>query len=195
METEGQLAPATRAEARRAYAELAPAARTVTRATVRALGLDREEYDDRGADAAAAARDALFGSLLEVRVGTREEFEAWRAEFDGRVRILGSENVPNAVWHVVPFGHPGDLPDGPPEGGDGPDGDGSEADLDADPEPLAVVATFQDERAAAVATLRRTVFGRVYREVIHADPVETGAHSAVPPEEAADTPGDTEGEP
>jgi hypothetical protein len=184
METEGQLAPATRAEARRAYAELAPAARTVTRATVRALGLDREEYDDRGADAAAAARDALFGSLLEVRVGTREEFEAWREGFDGQVQRLGSENVPNAVWHVVPFGLPGDLPDGPP---DGADGEGMETDPDAEPEPLAVVATFQDEREAAVSTLRRTVFGRVYREVIHADPVETGAHTAVPPEEETDT--------
>jgi hypothetical protein len=50
-------------------------------------------------------------------------------------------------------------------------------------EPVAVAATFQDEPEAAKATLRRTVFARVYHDIIHADPVETGAHSAEPPED------------
>jgi hypothetical protein len=168
MHAEGQLAPASAAEARRQYAELAGAARTVTRETAKAMGFDREEYDERvDDDVRATARDALFASLLRVRVGDREAFERWRAGFDGDVHVMGSGEVDNVTWHVVPFGH-----DGPPT---------READDDG-VTPVAVAATFQDEPEAAVATLRRAVFGRIYRDVIHADPVETGAHTAEPPE-------------
>jgi hypothetical protein len=172
MKTEGLLAPASTAEARHSYADLAGAARTVTRETAKAIGFDREEYAERVTDdMRSTARDALFASLLEVRVGDRDEFEAWRTDFDGDVRVMGSDDVPNVAWHVVPFGA-----DGPP----------TRAAGDEDVTPVAVAATFQDEPEAATATLRRTVFGRVYRDVIHADPVETGAHSAVPPEEDED---------
>jgi len=119
----------------------------------------------------------LFASLLEVRVGDHEEFETWCADFDGDVRVMGSNDVPNVAWHVVPFGA-----DGPP----------TRAAGDEAVTPVAVAATFQDEPAAAMATLRRTVFGRVYRDVIHADPVQTGAHAAGPPEDDEDDDG-TEG--
>jgi hypothetical protein len=177
MHTEGLLAPESAAAARHTYADLAGAARTVTRETAKAIGFDREEYAERVTDdVRSTARDALFASLLEVRVGDRDEFEAWRADFDGDVRVLGSDDVPNVAWHVVPFGA-----DGPP----------TRAAGDEDVTPVAVAATFQDEPEAATATLRRTVFGRVYRDAIHADPVETGAHSSVPPEEEEDD-GDSE---
>lgn len=178
MHTEGQLAPDSAAEARRSYAELAGAARTVTRETAKAMGFDREEYADRVTDdVRGAARDALFASLLEVQVGDRDEFEAWREEFDGDIRVMGSNDVENVAWHVVPFGA-----DGPP----------TRAADDENATAVAVAATFQDEPAAAAATLRRTVFGRIYRDVIHADPVETGAYTAVPPED--DEEEETEGD-
>ncbi|WP_276259396.1 DUF5809 family protein [Haloglomus litoreum] len=187
MKTEGLLAPESAAEARGSYADLAGAARTVTRETAKAMGFDREEYAERVTDdVRSTARDALFASLLEVRVGDREEFEAWRDDFDGDVRVMGSDEVPNVAWHVVPFGA-----DGPPtraagdSGGRSPPGSRTQSG-DEDVTPVAVAATFQDEPEAATATLRRTVFGRVYRDAIHADPVETGAHSSVPPEEDED---------
>lgn len=173
MHAEGQLAPESTAEARQQYAELAGAARTVTRETAKAMGFDREEYDERvTGDVHSTARDALFASLLQVRVGDREAFEAWRADFDGDCRVMGNDDVPNVTWHVVPFGA-----DGPPDRAAGDDG----------VTPVAVAATFQDEPAAATATLRRMVFGRVYQDVIHADPVATGAHSTEPPEDEDDT--------
>ena len=178
MHTEGLLAPASAAAARRSYADLAGPARTVTRETAKAMDFDREEYDERVTDdVRATARDALFASLLEVRVGDREAFEDWRADFDGDVRVMGSDEVPNVAWHVVPFDA-----EGPP----------TRAAEDEDVTPVAVAATFQNEPAAAMATLRRTVFARVYRHVVHADPVETGAHSSIPPEESEDEAGEDE---
>lgn len=187
MKTEGLLAPESTAEARHSYADLTGAARTVTQETAKAMGFDREEYAERVTDdVRSTARDALFASLLEVRVGDRDEFEAWRTDFDGDVRVMGSDDVPNVAWHVVPFGA-----DGPPtrtaddSGGRSPPGSRTQSG-DEDVTPVAVAATFQDEPEAATATLRRTVFGRVYRDAIHADPVETGAHSSVPPEEDED---------
>jgi hypothetical protein len=180
MHAEGLLAPESTAEARRQYAALAGAARTVTRETAKAMGFDRDEYDDRVTDdVRSTARDALFASLLRVRVGDRTAFEAWRADFDGDLRVMGNEDVPNVAWHVVPFGA-----DGPPDRG---------AD-DDEVTPVAVAATFQDEPEAAAATLRRTVFGRVYRDAIHADPVETGAHSSVPPEDDDEADDESDGE-
>ena len=201
MYTEGQFAPASAAEARRRYAELGGAAGTVVRAATKAMGFDREEYEERVTnDVRATARDALFASLLEVRVGDREAFEAWREAFDGDCRVMGSEEVPNVVWHVVPFGATG-PPDRAADDGEGRSPSGSRTGSgdsggrtppgsragsgDEGVEPVAVAATFQDEPEAAKATLRRTVFARVYHDIIHADPVETGAHSAEPPEDEA----------
>jgi hypothetical protein len=184
MHIEGQFAPASAAEARRLYAELGGAAGAVVREAVKAMDFDREEYNERVTDdVRSTARDALFASLLEVRVGDREAFESWRATFDGDCRVMGSDGVPNVVWHVVPFGATG-----PPDraaddnGGRNPPGSRTESGEEA-VTPVAVAATFQDEPEAAKATLQRTVFGRVYHEVIHADPVGTGAHSTEPPED------------
>ena len=191
METEGHLAPESGDAARQRYAELGGAAGTVVRAATKAMGFDREEYEERVTDdVRATARDALFASLLEVRVGDSEAFEAWRATFDGDCRVMGSEEVPNVVWHVVPFGATG-----PPDRAAGDSGGRSPSDSRAGSgsegvEPVAVAATFQDEPEAAKATLRRTVFARMYHDVIHADPVETGAHSAEPPEDGDEKAGE-----
>ncbi|MEF8856567.1 MAG: DUF5809 family protein [Haloplanus sp.] len=137
MTTEGVFEPETLADARDAYESVGPAAQTVVRETASAMEFDREEYRDRvTSEVVETARDALFASLLVVHVGDREAFESWREATDADLdlTVFGSEDVANVVWHAAPF-------------------------ADA-----AVAATFQDERDAAVATLRRQAFGRLYRD-------------------------------
>ena len=142
MRTEGVFAPETPDEARGEYETVGPAAQTVVRETTKAMSFDREEYDERvTGDVVETARDALFASLLRVRVGDREEYEAWcadRPEYD--VREAGSEHVDRVVWHGAPFAE------------------------------TAVAATFQEKERAAVATLRRQAFGRIYRDRLERNP-------------------------
>jgi hypothetical protein len=137
METEGVFAPETREQVRNRYAELATAASETVRAVTREMDFDGEEYDERVTDDVyAATQDALFASLLAVRVGTREEYERWRESHEGELVEAGSDHVSSVVWHDPPW-------------------------ADA-----AVAATFQNEREAAVATLRRQAFGHLYTEVV-----------------------------
>lgn len=137
MDRVGILSPSTASEARAAYEDLAPAARTVVRETAKAMDVGGEQFDERvTGEVVATAHDALFASLLSVAVGTREEFDDWRAGTGHEVAAIGSENVPNVVWHAPPFAE------------------------------RAVAATYADERAAAIATLRRQAFGRIYRDVL-----------------------------
>ncbi|MBX0322861.1 hypothetical protein EGH21_07435 [Halomicroarcula sp. F13] len=137
METEGQFSPTTVAEARDRYESFGPTAQVVVKEVAKAMGLDADEYEERvTSDVVETARDVLFAESLAVTVGTSEEFESWRADTDHEVTVVGSENVDNVVWHAPPF---------------------------ADE---AVAATFQSERRAAVGTLRRQAFGRVYSEVV-----------------------------
>jgi len=130
------FAPETVEEARERYENVGPAAQVVVRETARAMGFDGEEYDRRvTSEVVETARDALFASLLVVHVGDRAEYEAWRgAHPDYEVREVGSENVERVVWHAAAFA--GEV----------------------------AAATFQEERAAAVGTLRRQAFGRIYRD-------------------------------
>ncbi|GAB3671316.1 DUF5809 family protein [Halopiger thermotolerans] len=139
MHTVGTFAPASADEARRRYEEIGPAAQTVVREVAKAMAFDREEYDDRvTGEVVETARDALFASLLEVQVGSREEFDDWRDSYDGDVTTAGHENVDRVVWHVGPSDE-------------------------------AVAATFQEEEDAAIATLRRQAFGRLYRGLVKPD--------------------------
>ncbi|WP_128477307.1 DUF5809 family protein [Halorussus pelagicus] len=136
METHGFLAPETETEARDRYEAVGPAAQTVVKETAKAMQFAPDEYDKRvTGEVIETARDALFASLLEVRTGTREEYEEWLADRDREVLEEGAENVDNVAWH------------------------------DALGE-TAVAATYQSEERAAVATLRRQAFGRVYRELL-----------------------------
>jgi len=135
MDVEGTLSPETEAEAREAYEAVGPTAQLVVKEVAKAMEFDREEYSERvTGDVVETARDVLFAAELEVRVGSREAFEAWREGFDGDVVERGSEHVDRVAWHVAPF-------------------------ADA-----AVAATFQDEREAAVATLRRQAYGEIYKQ-------------------------------
>jgi hypothetical protein len=137
METEGQFSPATVAEAQDRYESLGSTAQVVVKETAKAMGLDAEEYRERvTSDVVETARDVLFAESLAVTVGSRAEFDEWCAETDREVEVIGADNVDNVVWHAPEF---------------------------ADE---AVAATFQSEREAAVGTLRRQAFGRLYREVV-----------------------------
>jgi len=136
-DTTGWIDPDTKADAREAYESLEPAAGTVVRETAKAMEFDRSEYETRVTpEVIETVRDALFASLLAVTVDSREAFEDWRAAYDGEVVEIGSENVERVVWHAPDF---------------------------ADE---VVAATFQDEPDAAIGTLRRQAFGRLYREVV-----------------------------
>ena len=136
MESIGRLDPDSPGAAWDAYEELGPTAQVVVREVARAMEFDGEEYDRRvDGDVVATARDAIFASLLSVRVGTDEEFAAWREDFDGPVDVEGSEHVDHVVWHAF-------------------DGE-------------AAAATFQEEREAAVATLRRQAFGKLYKPLFY----------------------------
>jgi hypothetical protein len=137
MDVEGSLSPETEAEAREVYEDVGPTAQVVVKEVAKAMGFDREEYGERVTPAVVeTARDVLFAVELEVRVGSREEFELWREEFDGEVVERGSEHVEWVAWHVAPFAE------------------------------QAVAATFQDERDAAVGTLRRQAYGELYEDIL-----------------------------
>lgn len=137
MEVHGDFDPGTRTAAVERYEELDPVARTVLNAAARAMGFDRDEYRERVTDdVVAAVRDALFAATLTVTTGTREEFEAWRATVDADVTVVGTETVHNVAWHAPPFADEG------------------------------VAVTYQDEPEAAIETLRRQAFGRLYREIL-----------------------------
>ena len=139
METEGGVAPETEADVHDRYEALGVPAQTVVREIARAMAFDREEYEQRvTSDVVATARDAMFASQLSVYVGTRAEFDEWVAAHPTVESVVfGSDAADNVVWHVAPF-----------------------ADT-------VVAATFQNEREAAVATLRRQAYGRLYRELFY----------------------------
>ncbi|MFB6354834.1 MAG: DUF5809 family protein [Halobacteriales archaeon] len=135
METRGEYEFETEAAAREAYEAAGPTARTVVREAAKAMDFDREEYEARVTSAVVeTVRDALFASRLAVTVGTRPEFDDWRAATDLAVAVVGSDAVDNVAWHAAPFAGE------------------------------AVAATFQDEPDAAVETLRRQAVGRLYRD-------------------------------
>ncbi|MFB6307976.1 MAG: DUF5809 family protein [Haloarculaceae archaeon] len=137
MHTQGSFAPETAAEASERYERLGSTAQVVVREIARAMELDAEEYDRRVTDEVVeTAHDALFASSLLVRAGSRTEFAEWCEDRDVEIVEIGSENVDNVAWHHAPF-------------------------ADA-----VVAATYQGEQQAAVDTLRRQAFGRLYREVL-----------------------------
>ena len=135
MHTRGSLAPETDVLARERYEALGERARVVVREVAKAMAFDDEEYDRRVTpEVVETARDVLFAAELEVHVGTREEYEEWFEAREYDVMETGSPNVDRVAWHVAPFAGE------------------------------AVAATFDREADAAVETLRRQAFGRIYRE-------------------------------
>ena len=135
METEGNLSPESADDARAAFDAAGPTAKQVVREAAKAMEFDREEYRERvTGPVVERARNVLFADRLAVTVGTREEFDAWVEDNPGyEVALFGSPDVDRVVWHAAPFAG------------------------------KVVAATFQNERDAAVGTLRRQAFSRVYR--------------------------------
>jgi hypothetical protein len=141
METEGSLSPESVDDARAAFDAVGPTAKQVIREAAKAMEFDREEYRERVTGAVVErARNVLFADRLAVTVGTRAEFDAWVDNHpDYEVTRVGGPDVDRVVWHVAPFA--GEV----------------------------VAATFQNERDAAVGTLRRQAFSRVYRPRVSED--------------------------
>jgi hypothetical protein len=137
MDVEGSLSPDSEEDVLEAYDDVGSTAQLVVKEVAKAMDFDRDEYRDRVTGGVVeTARDVLFASRLEVSVGSRDEFEAWQDGFDGDVTERGSENVDFVAWHVAPFAE------------------------------HAVAATFQDERDAAVDTLRRQAYGEIYADLL-----------------------------
>lgn len=142
-EVRGSHVPETWIDAEDRYDELGSVAQVVVRETARAMDFDRAEYDDRvTSDVVETARQALFAETLAVRVGTRGSFDEWRESYPHDVRVAGSDTVDSVAWHVSPAAQ------------------------------AAVAATFQNEPDAAVGTVRRMAFNRLYREPLTGEELE-----------------------
>lgn len=138
METHGTISPESLADAETAFDRVGPTAQVVVRETAKAMDFDRDEYRDRvTGEVVETVRNALFAESLAVRVGSRAEFDDWRSDHpDYEVVELGNPDVERVAWHAIPFAE------------------------------TVIATTFQNEREAAVSTLRRNAFGRVYRDAI-----------------------------
>ncbi|KAB1187405.1 MULTISPECIES: DUF5809 family protein [Haloferax] len=138
METHGTISPETREAAADAFDRVGPTAQVVVRETAKAMEFDREEYRERvTGDVVETVRNALFAESLTVTVGSRAEFDEWCADHDEfEVVELGNPDVERVAWHPIPFAE------------------------------TVIATTFQNERDAAISTLRRNAFGRVYRDTI-----------------------------
>ena len=135
MERKGVYEPETVDRVQEAFAETGSAAQVVLKEATKAMGFENSEYDDRvTGDVIQTAHEALFASLLVVYHGPREAFEAWCESHQYSVDLAGSEAAESVVWHPV--------------------------DIDE----TVVAASYQNEPAAAAATVRRRAFGQFYRE-------------------------------
>ncbi|WP_135852285.1 DUF5809 family protein [Halorussus salinus] len=136
METHGFLAPETEAEARDRYDETGPAAQTVVKETAKAMAFAPDEYDER---VTGEVIETARDALFASLLTVRT---GTREEFDDwladRDRELLEEGSEN-VENVAWHDALGET---------------------------VVAATYQNEERAAVATLRRQAFGRVYRELL-----------------------------
>ncbi len=137
METRGLFTPNTPSETTEYSTLLGPVAQVVVKETAKAMGFSKDEYDNRiTADVITTARDTLFASLLEVSLGSRSEFKDVQENTDYKVIELGSEHVDNVVWHTAPITN------------------------------TIIAATYQDKPDAAVATLQRQAYGRIYQSYL-----------------------------
>ena len=136
MHTEGTFAFESDEDARATYDAVGPAAQTVVREVAKAMAFDREEYDER------VTGDVVETARDALFASLLEVYVGTRAEFEDWRETYDGEVTTvghEAVDHAVWHVGPNDE---------------------------AVAATFQNEEAAAVATLRRQAFGRLYRELV-----------------------------
>ena len=140
MNSTGVHIPESVSDVRDQYEEVGPLAQIVVREVAVAMGFDQEEYQRRVSEAVVAtARDALFAGRLTVHTGGYDVFQDWLDEPPQaayELELEGSENVDSVAWHPAP----------------------------ADERILA--ATYQNEPQAAVATVRRLSWGRIYEPLL-----------------------------
>lgn len=139
MHTRGVFVPESAVEARERFERLGPVARVIVLEVAKAMEFGREEYDERVT-----------------------------AEVVGRARdTLFAQQLAVTVGSRDEFDDWTDDHDGDVAvlGSDNVDN----VAWHAPPFAEAVAATFQDEEDAAVETLRRQAFGRIYRERLHGE--------------------------
>ena len=136
MHTRGDFAPASEAEAQERYEALGSVAQTVVREATTAMGFDREEFDER------VTPEVVSRVQDALFASTLTVTVGTKAEFDDWADGQADEVVVLGSENV------------------------EHAAWHDPPTGEAVAATFQDEEAAAVDTLRRQVFGRVYRDLV-----------------------------
>ena len=136
MHTEGPFAFESAEDARAAYDTVGPTAQTVVREVAKAMAFDREEYDER------VTGDVVETARDALFANLLEVHVGTRTEFEDWCEDYDGEVTTvghEAVDRVVWHVGPTDE---------------------------AVAATFQNETQAAIATLRRQAFGRLYRDLL-----------------------------
>ena len=136
METHGVFSPATEAAAREQYEGIGPAAQTVVKETAKAMRFDSEEYDERVTSDVVATARDALFASLLETHTGSSEELEADAPDDFEVHMEGSENVDNVAWHVAPAAE------------------------------AVVAVTYHEKEDAAIGTLQRIAFGRVYREIV-----------------------------
>ncbi|WP_266074835.1 DUF5809 family protein [Haladaptatus caseinilyticus] len=136
METHGIFAPSDETEAREQYETVGPSAQTVVRESAKAMDFDREEYGERVTSDVVETARDALFASL-LKIST-----GTREEFEDAipdtfdVHEEGSENVENVAWHIAPAVE------------------------------SVIAATYHEKERAAVATLQRIAFGRIYRDIV-----------------------------
>lgn len=136
MKTVGTYSFESAAEARETYDSIGPTAQTVVREVARAMEFDREEYDER-----------VTGEVVET---------ARDALFASLLEVTVGDRKTFETWRES---YDGEVTVAGHEAVDN-------VVWHAGPEGEAVAATFQNEEDAAIATLCRQAFGRIYREIV-----------------------------
>ncbi len=140
MDERGFIAPTTVEEAEAVYDDVAPVAREVIREVTVAIDPGGDLYrNEVTPEVLATTRAALFASLLRVSTGPRAAFDAWldQPPYDEfDIEIEGSEHVEHVAWHAAPMAN------------------------------RVLAATYHAERDAAIATLRRMAWGKIYHPVV-----------------------------
>ncbi len=95
MDTEGQFAPVSAAEARERYDAFGPTAQVVVKEVAKAMGLDPETSRSESPARSSKPLATCCRESLADQVGSMAEFEEWREDTDCEVTLVGAENVDN----------------------------------------------------------------------------------------------------
>ncbi|PSP57427.1 hypothetical protein BRC82_00280 [Halobacteriales archaeon QS_1_67_19] len=136
METHGLLAPETEAEARDSYESVGPTAQTVVKETAKAMEFAPDEYERR---VTGDVIETARDALFASLLAVRT---GTRKEYEDWLADRDREVIEQGSEHVSQVAWHDALGE------------------------TVVAATFESEQRAAIATLRRQAYGRVYREVL-----------------------------